>query len=326
MQLYRIRQEFDDLIRTARLDEMTPLRDRWINQGWERIAEAFVIPSLNKTVTIGSVINQQFYPLPYDYNGTEIGLMYGTRRLDPVPDETLRLKYERRTGNFGSVRYYDWSGVVGADLIQIQDVVLTNGLKAAQTSSIDTVLSQDYWVRFDPYADSNNSAHDLNDMVDPGDYGYQIEAGSFVPGVGFNLMTEYRGPSGSFTMRVRPSETQQFIVYGIPPATDASAFSLRYSAKPKRLYNDSDVPELPNMGEAIAYMAGSVALEWHHNMETARQFWGRAMSRAEGLQKRRNKSQTLVSDLTIGSVSGRQTGVRGIFITRGSRSGVGRFR
>ena len=264
--------------------------------------------------------------LPYDYNGTEIGLKYGTRRLDPVPDETLRLKYERRSGNLGMVRFYDWSGVIGSDLIQVSNVVLTNGMKAVQTVSTDATLSENYWVRFDPYHDPSAPVKDNNDYVDPGEYGYQIEAGSFVPGVGFNFMTEYRGPSGSFTMRVRPSETQQFIVYGIPPATDASAFSLRYSAKPKRLYNDSDVPELPNMGEAIAYMAGSVALEWHHNMETARQFWGRAMSRAEGLQKRRNKSQTLVSDLTIGSVSGRQTGVRGIFITRGSRSGVGRFR
>ena len=326
MQLYRIRTEFDDLIRTARLDEMIPLRDRWINQGWERITEEFVIPSLIKTKTIGAVANQQYYCMPYDYNGTEIGLKYGTRRLDPVQDETLRLKYERRSGNLGMVRFYDWSGIIGADLIQVQNVVLTNGLKTVQTTSTDTILASDYWVRFDPYSDPANDDRDNNDMVDPGDYGYQIVPDTFIPGTSFELQTEYRGPSGSFTMRVRPTETQQFVVYGIPPTTDASAFSLRYSCKPKALYNDSDVPEWPNMGEPIAYMAASIALEWHHNMDMAKAFWGRAMSRVSGLEKRRNKSQTLVSDLTLGSVVGRQTGVRGIFLTRGFRSGIGRYR
>ena len=190
MQLYRIQQEFDDLIRTARLDEMTPLRDRWINQAWERLTESFVIPSLVKNVTIAAKANQQYYCLPYDYNGTEVGLKYGTWRLDPVPDETLRLKYERRTGNMGMVRFYDWSGIVGTDLIQVQNVVLMNGLKHVQTVSTDTTLASDYWVRFDPYLDPGNAAKDLNGMVDPGDYGYQIQSGTFVPGVGFDLMTE----------------------------------------------------------------------------------------------------------------------------------------
>jgi hypothetical protein len=225
------------------------------------------------------------------------------------------------------VQFYDWTGNVGADLIQVPDVILQSGNKHVQTTSTDSILALDHWVRFDPYHDSTNADKDLNDMVDPGDYGYQVQPGTFVPGVGFDLMTEYRGPSGDhFTMRVRPAETQQFLTYGIPPTTDSTAFTLRYSSKPKRLYLDSDVPEWPNMGEAIAYMAGSLALEWHHNMDVARAFWGRAMSRVQGLERRRNKSQILVSDLTIGSVVGRQIGVRGIFITRGFRSGIGRDR
>lgn len=326
-----IKREFNNMCRTAGLDEMDSLRDAWLNQGWEKICEQFVIPSLTKNITFDSVADQAYYPFPYDYGGTEISLYYNKRRLDPVPDETLRLRYEKRTGNMGSVRFYDWSGVAGSDLLVLQNCTLVNGSTTVLTSSTSTDLNLPYWVRFDPYLDADNTGKDNDDMVDPGDYGYLIFAGRQVSGTSFELVEPYRGPSGAlFTARIYPSETQRFVTYGVPSSSEEGAFELRYSANPKRLYNNEDAPEWPSMGLAIAYMGVSVCLEWHHNMDLSRTFWGRAVQKVTGLEHRRNRSQALVSDLTIGSASRRATGLRGVFLShtvgRGVGRGIGRYR
>lgn len=327
MSMYRIRREFDDIVRTARLESMEDLRDRWINEAWEKINEEFVVPAMVRTIRFNAVENQEFYLFPYDYNGGEIGLKYNNRRLDPVPDETLRLQYEKRQGNMGIVRYYDWSGNAGEDLKVIENVTLTNNSKLVLTGSDNPILNRAYWVRFDPYQDASNTDKDYENMVDPGEYGYLIHAGKQVAGTSFELTYPYRGPSGDqFTMRVQPAEQPRFVVYGVPSSDGVDAFELRYPTRPRRLYNNSDVPECPNMEVPIAYMAVSIALEWMHNIELARTFWGRAVARITNLSRRRHRAETLVTDLTIGSVVGRKTGPHGIYTTRGFRSGIGRYR
>ena len=105
MNLYQIRRKFDEMARTAGITEMSPLRDSWINQGWRMISQNFSVPSLVRNIHISSVGDQDHYCFPLDYDGNEIGLKYRGRRLDPVSDDTLRLKYERRTGNMGTVKF-----------------------------------------------------------------------------------------------------------------------------------------------------------------------------------------------------------------------------
>jgi len=315
------------MCRTSGYEEFNAYQDSWINKAWKRLSELFVVPALNQTSIFDSVADQQYYLLPYDYNGTEVGLKYLNRRLDPIADETLRLKYERRTGNMGRVDFYDWSGVIGENLFSIAECILTNESAVVLCASTDVRLDTALWVRFDPYVDANNADRedDIDNMVNPGDYGYLIDAGNFVSGASFRLTTPYRGPSGiQFTCRVRPAEQQQFLVYGVPAAAGVGAFDLRYAAKPRRLYNNKDVPEWPDMSEAISYMAISVAMEWHNHLELSKSFWGKAMQRVQGLKQRRNKSKSLVSDVTIGSVTGRHTGIRGVMT--GERYRSGRYR
>lgn len=317
MNYYGIRRQFIDICRTSGLDEMTDIMHRWINQGWEKISEEFVIPSLTKTISFDSVADQNLYPFPYDYNGTEIGLMHNSRRLDPVPDETLRLKYEKRTGSMGMVKFYDWSGVMEEDLLVVNGCTLSNESDTVLCPSVDSRFNEAYWVRFDPYEDADDIMADNEGVIDPGDYGYLIEAGGQVSGTSFKLTTPYRGPDGNnFTVRLRPAEQQQFIVYGTPTSSEVDAFNLTYAARPRRLYNDSDVPEWPNMGNAIAYMGISVYLEWLQHFDASTVFWQRAVSKVSGLQRRRERSRALVSDLTIGSVRGRTTGPKGVMIRR----------
>jgi len=325
MNFYGIQSEFDNMCRTAGLAEMTELRDRWLNNGWEKICEEFVIPAMVRNYTFDSIADQDTYDFPYDYNGTEVGIVFNNRRLDPVSDEVLRLRYEKRTGNMGSVRYYDWSGIVGvvSDALIVTGCTLVNNSTQILCDSTDTRLNVKNWIRFDPYEDLDNEDANNDGIVDPGDYGYLISAGSQVSGVSLQLETPYRGPSGSgFTLRLRPAETQRFIVYGNPTASETDAFDIRYYAKPQRLHNRDDIPEWPNMGMAIAYMGMSICLEWYHNLELSRTFWGRAVGKISGLQKRRSRTQTLVSDLMVGSSSGRRTGLRGRF----ARSSHGRYR
>jgi len=313
MNLYQIRREFEKANRSAGLNELDSYRDDWINAGWERICELFVIPSLVKTVAIDAVADQQFYLMPLDYSGTEVSLMYLNRRLDPIPDENLKLKYERRTGNRGRVEYWDWQQSIQESFLIVENCTLTNGSKTILMSNGDVVLNESPWVRFDPYMDEANTTADNDGEVDPQDYAYQIEAGTLAGGTSFDLTTEYRGPTGSnFVCRVRPEGQQQFKTYGTPAASEVGAFSMTYPANPRRLYNNSDTPEWSNMGRPIAYMAASLGLEWLHAMELSKTFWGRAMSRVRDLERRRNSSQAQVSDMTIGTTIGRKTGMRSV--------------
>lgn len=317
MNMYEMRREFDRMVRTAGLDVMDNYRDNWINMAWQMLTEMLIVPSLKKTITFDSIANQSVYEFPYDYGGTDIGLKYKNRRLDPVEEESLILKYERRTGNQGIVRYYDWYSCVGEDLLTVADCTLTNGSKVVQMASTNTLLNSGYWVRFDPYVDATNAGREDNveNMVDPGDYGYQIDAGEFVSGTSFSLTQPFRGPTGDgYTVRLRPAETQQFIVYGMPTSAETDAFSLRYYALPKRLYNNTDVPEWPSMGMAIIYLAIALGLEWHHNIELSNTFFGRSMQRTQGLERRKKRTQALVSDVTIGGAVGRITGMRGVWM------------
>jgi hypothetical protein len=300
MNLFGIRQQFDRKMRTYQEEDLEGYRDDWINDAWEQLAQTFIIPSLNRTLTFPSVSGQAVYPFPYDYNGTEISLKYGSRRLDPVPEEVLDLNYEYRS-NDSYVQYYDWSDIVSSPLASVSDCVLVNeSTTVLCPSAADSHVGE--WIRFDP---SNESGS----FIDPGDYGYQIASAS--AGVSFTLAQAYRGPSCTTVGHVRPAETQSFIVYGIPD--EIETFTLKYSAKPRRLYNPEDVPEWPDCGMAIALMAVSIGMDYLFQADAARMWWGRAMTRVRNLQMRRKSSQTrLVHDLTIGSVSGRRTGVRGV--------------
>lgn len=325
MNLHELRREFDAQVRSGGLDEMEDLRDKWINHGWKKLSEAFVIPSLKRAVDFDSVGDVAIYHLPYDYGGTEVSLAYQGRRLDPVPEETLRLAFERRSGNMGSVRYYDLSGIGESDLLLVPNCTLTNRSPQVLTTSANALLASPYWVRFDPYVDAEADNKDTDGMVDPGDFGFQIVEGSFVSGTNVNLDRAYRGPGGTkFTMRVQPAEQPVVRVYGIPASSVADGFHLVYYARPRKLYNPEDVPEWPISGLAIVYMAISVALEWHHQMDLSTSFWSRAMSSVRNLQTRRKRSQILVSDITVGSVVGRKTGLHGI--NRTQMGSIGRYR
>ena len=316
MNLAEMNLQFDEIMRTLTDDNFLEQKNNYINASWRHITEMFEVPSLKKTAYANSVANQKFYPFPYDYNGTEafiwfINILGGTpRRLDPVSEEVLGLMYERRTGNMGPEWYYDWSGTVGADGGQRTCHVTNNSKTVTCVGAIAGDVN--LWIRFDPWTDTNNVEQN------PGDFGYFITA--VTPGVSYMLDRFYRGPStvGTDTVngRITPAETQQFTIYGNPATAVTNAFTFRYYAQPQRLYNDTDVPEWPGMGIGIVYMAISIAHDYLRNGEFAKTWWGRAMSRITGLQRRKARTAELVSDLTVGSVSGRQTGARSVDLGR----------
>ena len=317
MNLAEMNLEFDEVMRTLTDTNFLVQKNNYINASWRHISEMFEIPSLKRTIIFPSVANQQFYAFPYDYNGTDVYLWYrniqgGTpRRLDPVTEEVLALMYERRTGNMGPEWYYDWSGPVGSDYA-VRACQLTNNSKTVLCATA-AAADLNLWVRFDPWTDTASST-----TFNPGDYGYYISA--VVVGTSYTLDRVYRGPStvGTDTAngRITPSETQQFTMYGIPNSAVTNAFTLRYYAQPQRLYNDADVPEWPSLGIGIVYLAISIAHDYLRNADYAKVWYGRALSRITGLQRRKDRTATLVSDLTVGSVSGRQTGARSIDLGR----------
>lgn len=312
MHFYKMKQDFDRVNRTLGDATFSDYRDDWINEGWRKISELFVIPALKRTKYIDAVADQARYLLPYDYSGTEVVLWYSPssarHRLDPVPEDVLALGYERRTGNMGQVEFYDWTHPIGSDYAT-RTCTLTNN-SATVACAAAAALDVGYWVRFDP-GDGGLGGGTLN----PGDYGYEITAVSV--GVSYTLDRAYRGPAGTYTGRLRPAEQQQFIVYGNPSASKVDAFELEYYAYPRRLYNDADVPEWPHVSEAIVHMGIAMAYDFIQHIDMSRVWFGRAMSKVEGLKRRLKHSQTLITDLTIGSISGRRTGPRGVITRRG---------
>lgn len=310
MNLYGIRNKFDEIMRSYDESDMTSHRDGWINDASLALSQEFLISALRRTLTFDSVVDQQAYLFPYDYGGTEVKLYLNNARLDPVPEHILALANERRTGNMGPVEYYDWSDIQGIDpLATITGALVTN--QSTTVLCADAAAAHvDKWIRFDPVLVGG-------DMIDPGDYGYLVS--SIVAGVSYTLDREYRGPTCTTTGQVQPQETQGFICYGIPSAVEE--FKLTYYAKPRRLYNNTDVPEWPDLGLPMAFLAASIGLDFLMRHDSARVWWGRAQQAMRRLQLRRINSQTeLVSDLTIGSVSGRRTGMRGVW-TSSSRRG-----
>lgn len=311
MNFFGMRTEFDRIQRTLNGDTFDDFRDDWLNTSWAKIAEMFVIPALKRNVSFDAVEDQAKYLFPLDYS-TEVFLYYTqnstAQRLDPAPQDVLALQYEKRSGNMGTVLYYDLCEPVGSDYAERTCTITNNSATVLCTAA--AALDADKWIRFDPFTSGSTT-------YDPGDYGYLITA--VTAGVSYTLDRAYRGPGGSTTGRVRPAEQQQFIVYGYPTADKTDAFQLTYYARPRRLYNNADVPEWPNMSEPIVYMALSLMYDYLQQKELAGTWFGRSVSRITNLKNRSKHNQVLITDLTVGSVSGRQTGPRGVRINTGSR-------
>ena len=318
MNLYAIREELGRVMRTLGDDTIDAWRDQWINLAWLKLSTMFVIPSLERQVTIDTVASQQLYLLPYDFNDAEVHLWFresltnNYKRLDPVTEEVLSLAYERRSSSMGPVEYYDTTMNIGADGGVRADCTLDNeNTLVATANAIAADVGK--WIRFDPFTV-------VSEIVDPGDYGYVIS--SVDVGVSYTLDRAYRGPSGTCTARVTPAEQQQFIVYGIPQTAVADAFKLKYYAKPRRLHNDADVLEWPSAGISVAYMAVSIGLDYLMHHDTAKVWFGRSAAHVSNLKKRMGYRDTLLTDLTVGSVSARKTGIRAVSVGRAFRGGL----
>ena len=326
MNFGEMQRDFDRIQRTLQDATFNDYRDVWLNQAWKRISEMFLVPNLLRTEYIDSVLGQQTYTLPYDYNGSELFLYFMERsggtalRLDPVTEDVLALMYEKRSGTYGPVRYYDQTGNVGNDVETCAACTLVNGSKTVLTANAD-ITNIDYWVRFNPWTVSSIT-------VNPGEYGYKITGAT--AGVSYTLDRPYRGPNSlnsstgvttATSMAIGPAEQSQFIVYGIPQQSLANSFTLRYYAKPQRLVSVTDVPEFPSAGEAIVLMAIALGYDFLCNIQQSQVWQNKALERLISLQRRKEVSRVLVSDLTIGSVSGRKTGARSVDL--GRRHGYG---
>ncbi len=313
MNFLQIQTEVNRFLRTSGLDEYEDVVKDWVNIAWERLCAAFKIPALQKEASIDITADTADYCLPLDYDGADIAFKYqGKRRLDPVPQEDLELRFER--GSTGLVRYYDLIGCVGSDTAAIAACTLVNKSASVSSTTTHTSLNLASWLRFEPDTVGN-----------PGDYPYQIVAGTLA-GAGpytFTLSKAYRGASGTYPARVRPAETPQVRLYATPSESGTGDLEIIYQARPRRLYNSEDVPEVPGVSDALVHMTVAVGLEFVNRYEDAKAWWGRAMGRMNTMQARRMSNRTLVTDLPIGSIAGRTTGLMGVGGLRLGRGLVG---
>jgi len=88
---------------------------------------------------------------------------------------------------------------------------------------------------------------------------------------------------------------------------------------PRKLYNDYDVPEYPDMGYPVACQATAFGLEHLERYNEAGKWEQRAFGALSGLKRRRRQVDTLTPDLPRTRIVGRTTGLRGIY---GRRYGV----
>ena len=214
----------------------------------------------------------------------------------------LDLAMDRRTGNKGPVRLYDWAGIIDDYLLAPVDAVFTNRSAVVTAASNPFVAAHaGEWVRFDPFEDANGV------MQNPGDFGYKI---GVVNGAGQVTLTEiYRGPtSAGSTMVIRPIETQTFRLYGIPTVDDDDIVMKVYR-RPRRLYNNEDVPEWPSLGLPIANMGVGMGLRHMQRYDEANVWIAEAYALLGSIRRRRRKTEMLTPHLPPSSIVGRQTGI-----------------
>jgi hypothetical protein len=304
-----IEDQFRRLCRTAGLTDYEEYINDWLSMGHRVLTTEFEIPSYKLEETILSVENQDLYCFPYVYDAMDVSIYYNGRRLDPCPEEALDLAMDRRTGNKGPVKYYDWAGIIDADLLKVTDAFVDNKSATvwAAVSAPFVAAHAGLWCRFDPFVGADGI------MRNPGDFGYKIDT---VVGTGQVTLAEaYRGPSSTAAnpspMRIRPKETQVFRLYGIP-AEDDLDIDIKIYRCPRRLYNDEDVPEYPGLGMAIACMGISLGLEHLQRYDESAVWERRGFQYLSSFKHRRRKIDTLTPDRVRGRVIGRKTGLPSI--------------
>lgn len=312
MNKLEIESEFEDQCRLAGISssDLEQYKNRWIANAHRFLCKEFLVPSLRIVEEITSIKDQEYYCFPYPYDGGgDITILYSGKRIDPYPEAELELAYDRRTGNKGSVRYYDWSGIVNEDLLVVTDAVFFNNSVTVTSVSNPFVEAthEGQWIRFDPFTD------DDGDIQNPGDFGYRIDS---VDSAGQITLEEvYRGPNSptiGSTMRVRPKETQRFRFFGIPSASEDDIKLIVYRT-PRRLYNNCDVPEYPDMGLPIAFQAVSFGLDHLERSVESQKWEQRAFAALSGLKRRRHIVDTLTPDLPQSRIIGRRTGLPNIY-------------
>lgn len=301
-----IEDQFRRLCRTAGLTDYEDLINDWLSMGHRVLTTEFEIPSYKLEETILSVENQDLYCFPYVYDAMDVSIYYNGKRLDPYPEESLDVMMDRRTGNKGPVDYYDWAGIIDADLdVELNAYIINGGnIVTAPALSFDASAAG-HWCRFDPFEDANG------DIQNPGEFGYKIAS---VPASTMLILEEtYRGPTSTAanpcTIRIRPKETQVFRLYGIPTEDDID-IDLKVYRRPRRLYNDEDVPEYPGLGPSIASMGISLGLEHLQRYDEAAVWERRAFGYLTSFKHRRRKIETLSPDRPRGRLIGRRVGPR----------------
>jgi len=262
--------------------------------------------------TSPTVADQDTYDFPYVYDGTDISIYLESKRLDYQPEEALDLAYSRRTGNKGPVQRYDWAGIRNrASTATIpgtaHGVVIENRSPIVRPVGAFSFNSSHIgqWTRFDPFEDANGVTQN------PGEFGYKIvETGTDAIGNYARLEEAYRGPSSTTdnpaSLSVEPKETQIFRLYGTP-STSGEVLTVKCWRRPRRLYNEEDVPEYPRMGLAIAYMGICMGLRHLKKYDEA-ELWRRdAFQTLSTVRRRRRQVETTSTDLPQGPISGRRT-------------------
>ena len=308
MNKYSIEDQCRTLCRLAGLDDYEPYLDSWISLAHAILCTEFEIPSYKLLETISSVKDQDLYCFPYVYDGTDVSIYYNGKRLDPYPEDMLDLVMDRRTGNKGPVRWYDWAGIVNANLLNITDAVITN--RSTTVTSVSNPFTDahiDQWCVFSPFEDA------AGEIQNPGDFGYKIDSS---PGAGqVELEEAYRGPSSTAAnpcrMRIRPKETQRFRLYGIPTVADKD-IDMKIYRRPRRLYNNEDTPEWPQIGMPIACLSVMLGLEHLQRYDEAMVWEKRALNYLGSIKRRRRKTEMLTPNVPLSRISGRLTGLPNI--------------
>ena len=314
MNLAEIRSQFDRLCRTVGLTDYDTYREDWLNNGWAALAEEFTFPSLKMSQTSPTIEDQDTYDFPYVYDGTDISLYVDGKRIHYQPEESLDLAYSRRTGNKGQVKHYDWAGIRAKNSTATvpgtpHGVILENRSPIVRVSGGFLFVSSHVgdWLRFDPWDDADSVERN------PGEFGYKVvEVNTDAIGNYARLEEAYRGPSSTdanpTSLSVQPKETQIFRLYG-SPNVDNDVIEVKCWRRPRRLYNDEDVPEYPRIGLAVAYMGIAQGLRHLKKYDEAEAWRADAYALLGGVKRRRRQVQTTSPDLPHTNV-GNKTNIR----------------
>lgn len=260
--LDRITQEGRESVPSEQLDR---LRNQ-INSAYYQISQKFPFTELKVDATTTAVGDQREYILPPDFERFVVnslrydyiaGVQPGHFIIGPTPDPLTQSYQGVYSGNWP--RSFTIGQGSGSSLTNTGTVSIDN--RMGTVTGVGTAWPSSYsgeWIVFHGPSSTGGGASGISG------YGYAHQITDVDSTTSLSISEPYRGPNLSgVRYTIRPSTRR--IIFNPGFSEDGKTIAFSYYRRPRRLYNDEDMPEVNGVEEAIVYKVLSMNSQFHRD-------------------------------------------------------------